>query len=62
MLIYRATFQGGNPQKATQMEPKHYQKWFAEAWAEGKGETRGFLTKPEVFHEFLEYPRFICKS
>ena len=43
------------------MEPEHYQKWFAEAWAGGKGETRGFLTKPEVFHEFLEYPRFIFK-
>ena len=49
MLIYRATFQWENPQKATKMEPEHDQKWFAEAWAKGKGETWGCLTKPEFF-------------
>ena len=49
------------PTNGWKMEPEHYQKWFAEAWAEGKGETRGFLTQPEVFYEFLKYPRFIFK-
>ena len=33
-------------EKATKMDPEHYQKWLAEAWEEGKGETRCFLTKP----------------
>ena len=31
------------------MEPVHYQKWFVESWAEGKGETHSFQTKTVFF-------------